>query len=337
MSLYTSVLKKVLVATDLSSQSNRAVERALQLAAARGAELNVVCVMEEGLPREAQAEITAANENAIRETLAASPFVNQVKVTIDLVVGNAATDIVERAVIAGADCIVLGLHDRLLAENLPIEGTLAETVIGGSALPVLLVRNEPLAPYQTAVVGIDFSPLSHAAVQAAVLIAPMVTLHLVHAYEGESDQAQMAEQRMKSFVSAESGVFERAALQAGLPELVVRTIAEQGDPRPEHPWQNRLDEDAFGKRHDRFDQCPSLRRFGDSARVRPPAGQAWEFRERTLEQPRIECGGVRRNGDVEQFRWAGISPSSSRVAWFAARLGASCSFACRNTRRFRPG
>ena len=194
------------------------------------AEMNVVCVMEEGLPGEAQAEVTATNENAIREKWAASPFANQVEVTIDLVVGNAATDIVERAVMAGADCIVLGLHNRLLPENLAIEGTLAETVISSSTLPVLLVHNEPLGPYQTAVVGIDFSPLSHAAIQAAVLIAPMVTLHLVHAYEGESDQAQMAEQRMKNVVAGESQVFERAALQAGLSELAVRTMAEQADP-----------------------------------------------------------------------------------------------------------
>lgn len=231
MSLYTSVLKQVLVATDLSGHSDRAVERALRLAAARGAELDIVHVMEEGLPAEAQAEVTAANENAIRERLAASPFADQVKVTIDLVVGSAETDIVERAVMANADCIVLGLHDRLLAENLAIEGTLAETVIGSCTLPVLLVCSEPRGPYQTVVVGIDFSPLSHAAVQAAVLIAPEAALHLVHAYEGDNDQAHMAEQRLKSFVSGESQVFERAALQAGLPELAVRTIAEQGDPR----------------------------------------------------------------------------------------------------------
>jgi len=231
MSLYTSVLKQVLVATDLSVHSDRAVERALRLAAARGAELDIVHVMEEGLPAEAQAEVTAAGESAIGAKLAASPFADKVKVTIDLVVGNAQTDIVERAVMASADCIVLGLHDRLLAENLPIEGTLAETVIGGSALPVLLVRNEPRGAYRSVVVAIDFSPLSHAAIQAAVLVAPEAALHLVHAYEGDSGQAHKAEQRLKSFVSGESQVFERAALQAGLPEIAVKTIAEQGNPR----------------------------------------------------------------------------------------------------------
>jgi universal stress protein E len=231
MSLYTSVLKQVLVATDLSGNSDRAVERALQLAAARGAELDIVHVMEEGLPAEAQTEVTATSENAIREKLAASSFADQVKVTIDLVVGSAETDIVERAVMTNADCIVLGLHERLLAENLAIEGTLAESVIGSTTLPVLLVHNEPRGPYRSVVVGIDFSSLSQAAIQAAVLIAPAATFHLVHAYQGDIDQAHMAEQRLKSFISDEKQVFERAALQAGLPKVAVRTMAEEGDPR----------------------------------------------------------------------------------------------------------
>jgi nucleotide-binding universal stress UspA family protein len=231
MSLYTSTLKQVLVAVDLSNEADHALQRALQLAAAHGAEANVVYVMDEGLPAEAQAEVTANSESVIRAKLTASPFVDQVKVTIDLVVGNAETDIVERAVMTNADCIVLGLHDRLLPENLPIEGTLAEAIIGASQLPVLLVRNEPRGPYQTVVVGIDFSPLSHPAVQAAVLIAPEATLHLVHAYEGENDEARAAEQKLKSFVPGESQVFERAALMAGLPRIAVKSVAEQGNPR----------------------------------------------------------------------------------------------------------
>lgn len=233
MSLYTSKLKQVLVATDLSGHADHAIDRALQLAAAHGAELDVVYVMdqEEGLPAEAQAEMTATSENAIRAKLAAKPLVGQVKVTIDLVVGNADTDIVERAVMSNADCIVLGLHDRLLRENLAIEGTLAETIIGSSKLPVLLVHNAAAGAYSSVVVGVDFSPLSHAAIEAAVLIAPEATLHLVHAYEGEQDQAHLAEQKLKKFVADEAKVFQRAAVQADLREIAVRTVAEQGDPR----------------------------------------------------------------------------------------------------------
>lgn len=233
MSRYTSILKQVLVATDLSGHADHAIDRALQLAAVHGAELDVVYVMdqEEGLPAEAQAEMTATSENAIRAKLAAKPLVDQVKVTIDLIVGNADTDIVERAVMSNADCIVLGLHDRLLRENLAIEGTLAETIIGNSKLPVLLVHNASTSPYSSVVVGVDFSPLSRAAIEAAVLIAPEATLHLVHAYEREQDQAYLAEQKLKKFVADEAKLFQRAAVQADLPKIAVRTVAEQGDPR----------------------------------------------------------------------------------------------------------
>lgn len=229
MSLYTSVLKRVLVATDLPDQADHAIERGLQLAAAHGAELDIVHVMEEGLPPEAQAEVTAASEGAVREKLAANPLSEDVAVTIDLVVGLAETDIVERSVMTNADCIVLGLHDRLLPENLAIEGTLAETVIGNSKVPVLLVRDPASGPYRTVVVGIDLSPLSHGAIEAATLIAPDATLHLVHAYEGGDQSA--VRQSVESFVAGERAVFARAASQAGLPEIATRIAVEPGDPR----------------------------------------------------------------------------------------------------------
>jgi nucleotide-binding universal stress UspA family protein len=232
MSLHTSILKQVLVATDLSTQADHAIERALGLAAVHGAELDIVHVMEEGLPAEAQAEVKVTNENIIRKKLAARPFADKVTVTIDMVVGKAETDIVERCVMSNADCIVLGLHDRLLAENRAIEGTLAETIIGHSKVPVLLVGEEPGGPYRSVVVGMDLSPLSHAAIQAAVLIAPKAALHLVHAYEAETPSGQeTARQALESLIAGEKQLFERAALKAGLPEIAVTAITETGDPR----------------------------------------------------------------------------------------------------------
>lgn len=232
MSLYTSILKQVLVATDLSDQADHAVGRALRLAAEHGAALDIVHVMEEGLPAAAEAEVRAANEKAIRAKLAANPLTDKVTVTIDMVAGSAETDIVERCVMTNADCIVLGLHDRLLPENRAIEGTLAETIIGHSTVPVLLVGEEPGGPYRSAVVGVDLSPLSHAAIQAAVLIAPTAALHLVHAYEAETLSGQeTARQALESLIAGEKPLLERAALKAGLPEIAVSVIAETGDPR----------------------------------------------------------------------------------------------------------
>ncbi|HEY7644013.1 MAG TPA: universal stress protein [Hyphomicrobiales bacterium] len=229
MSLYNSVLKRVLVATDLPDHADHAIERGVLLAAAHGAELDVVHVMEEGLPPDAQAEITATSEARVREKLAASPLSENVPVTIDLVIGLAETDIVERSVMTNADCIVLGLHDRLLPENLAIEGTLAETVIRSSKVPVLLVRNPADSAYRTVVVGIDLSPRSDAAIAAALLVAPDAVLHLVHAYEG-SDEAAAA-RSVETFVAAERQVFARAANQVGLPEIATRIAARPGDPR----------------------------------------------------------------------------------------------------------
>ncbi len=187
MSTSPASLKRFVVATDLSSPSDRAVKRALQLAVRHNAELDIVHIVEEGYPAEAEAEMKAEGEQRLQETLASSPLAGKAKVTIDMVVGLPDPDILERATLFGADCIVLGLHDRILEENRAIEGTLAETVIGSSKKPVLLVKNEPAGPYRNVIVGVDYSPFSKAAIRAAALVASDAAIHLVHAYEGDMD------------------------------------------------------------------------------------------------------------------------------------------------------
>jgi nucleotide-binding universal stress UspA family protein len=235
MSLHTAKLKQVLVAVDLSTTGERAMNRALQLAASHGAELTIVHIMEEGLPLEAQALVTAKDEDAIRDRLAANPLAEQIKITVNMVVGRPETDIVERAVMTNANCIVLGLHDRLLAENRAIQGTLTEAVIGGTKLPVLLVQGEAQGPYRSATVGIDLTPLAVYALKAALLVAPHAALQLVHAYAADSLSLENTPtdlvRRVKSFAAAEKELLDRAAAGAGLEEIALRTAAVEGDPR----------------------------------------------------------------------------------------------------------
>jgi nucleotide-binding universal stress UspA family protein len=117
MSRYASSLRRVLVATDLSSHAELAIERALQLAATNGAEVDIVHVIDEGLCTEAERQLAATRHKSIQDKLANVPFAGEVKVTTSIIARRPEPDIVERAVMFEADCIVLGLHDRLLEEN----------------------------------------------------------------------------------------------------------------------------------------------------------------------------------------------------------------------------
>ena len=182
----SSTLQKILVASDLSDQAGIAVDRAIELGVEHEAEVVVVHIVDESLPDNAQSYLITTSDHDIRSKLAKNPQAEGLTKTIDVVVGRPDLDIVERAEIEEADLIVVGLHTRLLEENLDIRGTVAERIIQETHLPVLVVKNKPHGPYRSAVVGVDFSAFSVEAVRSAAVVAPASTLHLVHAYPQHS-------------------------------------------------------------------------------------------------------------------------------------------------------
>ena len=180
-------LKKILVATDLSDQAGAAIGRAVELGIEHEAEVIIVHIVQEGLPQEAESFLMATSDRHVRDGIADLPRASQVTMTIDIVSGRPDLDIVERAELEQADLIVVGLHSRLLEENLSIQGTVAEQIIQRTHLPVLVVKNKPSGPYRSVLVGVDFSAFSREAVGAAVRVAPHADLYLTHAYQVNTD------------------------------------------------------------------------------------------------------------------------------------------------------
>ena len=237
-------LQRLMVATDLSLHADFAVRRALQLATAHEAEVDLVHIIEEGLPAEAQNELMAASEKRVQEQLAKFQVPDNIKVTIDIVAGRPELDIVEQAARSGADCILLGFLDRVLEENRVIEGTLAETIIRGSKMPVLLVKNDPGGPYRTAVVGVDLTPLSAPAIRMATLIAPEAALHFVHSYgdeeEAPDEKLEAAKtEELKAFIAGARHLLPETAVGKSLPVTSVSFAAKHG--RPLYVLKNELE------------------------------------------------------------------------------------------------
>lgn len=81
----------------------------------------------------------------------------------------------------GADLIVSGDHDDGWCDALV--GSSAERIARLAQRPVLLVRQAPRGPYRKALVPVDFSPWSEAAVALARRIVPQADLVLMHALE----------------------------------------------------------------------------------------------------------------------------------------------------------
>jgi nucleotide-binding universal stress UspA family protein len=138
---------RILVPTDGSADTERAVEHAVDLAAAHDAELHAVYVVNAatfaGLPMETSWEgiddvLRGEGESALDrvESIAAE---RGVPVTARLLEGSPSRRIVEYAEEEGCDLVVMGTHGRGGIDRLLL-GSVAEGVVRACSVPVLTVK-----------------------------------------------------------------------------------------------------------------------------------------------------------------------------------------------------
>ena len=245
-------IKKILVASDLSDQAGMAIKRAVELGLEHASDVIVVHVVDEGLPQAEQSSLMTTSDHFIRRIVGAEPRAHEVRTSIEIVSGRPDIDIVERAELDEVDLIVVGLHNRVLEENLAIQGTVAEQVMQATRVPVLVVKDAPRGPYRSVLVGVDFSVFSRAAVIAARSIAPQANLHLVHAFEPISGMQHLAkirepeiarriakswQSRLNEFIDYEmaelAGIGAKGTIDivssSGDPQEVLRSVADRVD------------------------------------------------------------------------------------------------------------
>jgi nucleotide-binding universal stress UspA family protein len=94
-------------------------------------------------------------------------------------------DVIERAVASlGIDLIVTGIaREGPFASRPVILGKTVERLLRRMAVPILIVRNRPRAPYGGVLVTTDFSEPSANALQVAMSFFPDQTLHVLHAFQ----------------------------------------------------------------------------------------------------------------------------------------------------------
>lgn len=172
-------MKKVLMATDLSVRSDRALQRAAAIADEAGAELEIIHVIDESLLEAITLQHEAAAKDAIARQVSAIPFAARLRISQKVIRGLDYTGIIQRAEDFGADLVVLGIprHD---APQL-FQGTTAERVVRYGIRPVLVVKDSVRGPYRRAMVAVDVSTHAQAAIAMAARLVPGGEVHLVHA------------------------------------------------------------------------------------------------------------------------------------------------------------
>jgi nucleotide-binding universal stress UspA family protein len=173
-------IKRILVATDLSPRADRALDRAVQLAAAQAAKLTVLYVQEELLLKKWTEQSLREVRKKLRQKSKAWYQQNNLTATIRTIVGKPFVEIIRRARTEKADVVLVGAHGEHFLRDLFL-GTTAEAVIRKGDRTVLVVKQPPHGLYQRVLVPVDFSDASRQALEAAFALAPVAEFHVFHA------------------------------------------------------------------------------------------------------------------------------------------------------------
>ncbi len=233
---------RILVATDLTERSKRALGRGFLLAKELEASLFVAHVVDEKLPATAKAEAidqaTKTLSREVEEAIAATG----VEATFEVLVGRPDTEIPKLTGSSDIDLAILGVDDSFARQNRTFAETTAGRILLSSQTATLLVKVDPHQAYRQTVVGVDFSVYSRAAIRQALQVAPSANLHLVHAYQlpfqgflaradigGEVAYAERLE--FNAFIQEEMDALEKRAERLGALSGYIRKTVEEGDPR----------------------------------------------------------------------------------------------------------
>lgn len=175
-------MKHLLVASDLTALSDRAIERAVRLAAQFDAHLTVIHVIDEALHGAVRTHLRADAEKVIGDQLAGAAAGGSVKTDVRVVEGEAFVEIVHTAATVEADIIILGMHRKQGAKELFV-GTTMERLLRLSDRPVLVVKDRPARPYERVLIPVDFSVPSRRALAAACRLVPGGDFHVIHSFE----------------------------------------------------------------------------------------------------------------------------------------------------------
>lgn len=179
-------MKNILLATDLASETDRALERAIRLTSTLKASLHILHVCPPhsfpGIDQSASPTQKVA-QNRLERYLSDNQTLGELQPDITAVEGREPyKEIIKLADNIDAELIVMGMHGKSKLRDL-FSGTTIERVLRKGNQPVLMVKDKPHEDYKRLLVGTDFSAGSSQALQFALKLAPSCMLHLVHSYE----------------------------------------------------------------------------------------------------------------------------------------------------------
>ncbi len=159
-------MRSLVVATDFSARSHRALRRAVLLAQTTGATMTLLHVVDDDQPAQLVEITRAASAELLDEQARALREADGVACTPEIALGEPFEAIAATAARTGAGLVVIGQHRREILRDMFV-GTTAERTIRATALPVLMVQSAPAGPYRGILAATDLSDSAARALAAA--------------------------------------------------------------------------------------------------------------------------------------------------------------------------
>ncbi|MCC6302805.1 MAG: universal stress protein [Gammaproteobacteria bacterium] len=251
-----SRIKRLLIATDLSTPARHAAERAALFAGDVAGTLDLLHVVATApldklrrlvreIPAEAEQRLVDAAREELRQLAESLSSRYGVTAGVHVVSGAVVRRLNEEADAREADLIVLGARGAGLVQTLLL-GSTAEKMVSRATRPLLVVKQPPRGSYRRLLVPVDFSPASLPALRRAHAVAPEAELILLHAFdvpfEGKLRLAGVPEETVDFYRAAakEEAMQKMGELlaAAGLEPQSARRLVLHGD-----PWRNIVEQE----------------------------------------------------------------------------------------------
>lgn len=172
---------RILVATDFSPRSQRAVRRAGILAGQTGGDVMLMHVVDGAGTRQAARDVREAQRMTV-EQAAVVPELFRVDCRSLVVPGRLPEAVLDAAAARQVDMIVVGSGQGKDAQGL---GRTVRGLIRAAPCPVLVVNRSVLGPYARVIVPVDLSDVSARALRSVVSLglSDRARVTVVHAFE----------------------------------------------------------------------------------------------------------------------------------------------------------
>jgi nucleotide-binding universal stress UspA family protein len=177
-------VKTLMVATDFSERSDRALRRATLLARQSGAALTLVHVVDDDQPERIVAVERVEAERLLADLVETVRRTDGVPCEAEVIRADPFAGIVRAVAAKDPDLLVIGPHRRRVLRDVFV-GTTAERTLRAVRCPVLMANAPPVGTYRRALIATDLSETSAAAVQALLTlgICAGCSLALVNVFE----------------------------------------------------------------------------------------------------------------------------------------------------------